>query len=161
MENVQVMLESLYQKITGQISWSACVEGMIGYNTKVWRWSHISEYAVVGDNCMIGEHVYIGPGVIIGNNCRIQNGCFIPEGVKIENNVFIGPHVHIMNDKYSPSPKSKLGTLLIESGAIIGGDTTIVMRNCEKMTIGTCSKIAAKSLILNSVDAQKSVKILW
>lgn len=76
------------------------IEGKIGYNTKVWRWSHISKGAVVGNNCMIGSNVYIGPNVIIGNHCRIQNGVYIPEGVVIGCGVFIGPNTTFINDKY-------------------------------------------------------------
>ena len=133
------------------------IEGKIGKGTKVWRWSHISKGALVGDNCMIGANVYIGPNVYIGHGCRIQNGVYLPEGVTINNGVFIGPNTTFLNHKHTgfryfedklwyehfEKSQSKADKIYVGQYAIIGGGCTILPR----VRIGKYSVIGAGSLV--------------
>jgi len=137
------------------------IEGKIGRGTKVWRWSHISKGAIVGNYCMIGANVYIGPNVCIGDYCRIQNGVYIPEGVTIRDGVFIGPNTTFLNHKHTGfryfedklwyenffESQSKKYTINVDSWAIIGGGCTILPR----VTIGRYSVIGAGSLVTKDV----------
>ncbi len=33
---------------------------VVGKNTKIWHWSHISESSIIGENCIIGQNVFVG-----------------------------------------------------------------------------------------------------
>ncbi len=141
------MLKSLYLKLTKRVSWSAAVEGKIGAGTKVWRWSHISRGAIVGNNCMIGAHVYIGPNVIIGDNVRIQNGVFIPEGWTIRDNVFIGPNTTFINHPSMCGGKEKWETGGVGDGAKIGAMCTIFPCIVRANTV-----VGARTLLMQDVN---------
>ena len=57
---------------------------LIGKNTKVWHFSHITTGAQIGDNCTIGQNVFIGGKAKIGKNVKIQNNVSIFDSVEIE-----------------------------------------------------------------------------
>lgn len=101
----------------------------IGFNTKIWAFSHVSRGAKIGDNCVIGECVHIGPGVVIGDGVKIQNHALIYEGVTIEDGVFIGPGVVTTNDIF-PRAKGdwsdRFRKTRIRQGASVGANATIV-----------------------------------
>ena len=95
-------------------------------NVTIWHFAHIREGVVIGANTKIGEQVYIGLDVVIGHDCKIQNGAYIPKGVVILERVFIGPNATFTNDKYPPSDKQDWKSTLVEAGASIGANATIL-----------------------------------
>ena len=102
---------------------------VIGKDTKIWHFCHISTNAKIGKNCILGQNVFIGENVIIGNNVKIQNNVSIYDGVEIKNNVFIGPSVVFTNVKYPRakiSQKKKYIKTVVLSGASIGANSTII-----------------------------------
>jgi len=129
----------------------------IGKGTKIWAFSHVSEGAVIGDNCMIGEGVHIGNNVIIGDNCRIQNHSLIYEGVVIGSNVFLGPNTVTTNDIFPRVRDNFDGTFretFIEDYVSVGANSTII---CG-ITLRKNSMIAAGSVVTNSTEANSLVK---
>ena len=101
---------------------------LFGKNVTVWRWSHVSEGTVLGDNVMIGEGVFIGKNSKIGSDVRIQNGTQIFEGVIIEDRVYIGPNVvftNVRKPKVDRKAEKYLETI-IKKGASIGANSTVI-----------------------------------
>jgi UDP-2-acetamido-3-amino-2,3-dideoxy-glucuronate N-acetyltransferase len=124
---------------------------IIGKNTKIWAFSHVSSGARVGDNCVIGEGVHIGPNVIIGDNCKIQNHSLLYEGVILEDNVFLGPNTVTTNDLYPKASgewtRENFNQTIFKSGCAIGANSTIICGN----TIGFNSLIGAGSVVTKSI----------
>jgi UDP-2-acetamido-3-amino-2,3-dideoxy-glucuronate N-acetyltransferase len=124
----------------------------IGEGTRIWHYSHISSDAVIGSNCIIGDYVFIGKGVKIGSGCKIQNNSFLPSGVELEEGVFIGPSVvftNVINPRAFIERKSEFRHTLIEKGASIGANSTILCGvNIEKYAM-----IGAGSVVTKEVGA--------
>ena len=124
-------------------------EVIIGENTKIWHWTHVSRGAQIGKNCTLGQNVYIGPNVKIGNNVKIQNNVSVYEGVTIEDDVFLGPSCVFTNDLLPRANNSdwKITTTLIKKGASIGANATIVCGN----TIGENSLVGAGAVVTKNI----------
>jgi len=123
----------------------------IGFDTKIWAFSHILQNAVIGNNCNIGEGCFIENDVIIGNNVVIKNNISLWDGVLIEDNVFLGPNVVFTNDLY---PRAKVFhsepiKTLIKKGTSIGANATIL---CG-ITIGEYAMIGAGAVVTKDVPA--------
>jgi len=126
----------------------------IGNGTKIWHHSHVCWGAHIGNNCTIGQNVYIGKNVYIGNNCKIQNNVYIPEGVEIESDVFLGPSVtftNILNPRAAISRKEEFKSTVVEIGASIGANATILCDN----VIGRYAMIGAGAVVTKDVDEFK------
>lgn len=122
----------------------------IGTGTKIWHFSHIMSGAVIGNNCNIGQNVVISPDVILGNNVKIQNNVSVYTGVICEDDVFLGPSMvftNINNPRSAINRKSEYETTLVQKGATIGANATIVCGN----TIGKYALIGAGSVITKDV----------
>lgn len=145
-------MKSLWYKLNRQAAWSSVIEGKIGRNTRVWRWSHISKGAIIGDDCMIGANVYIGPNVIIGNNTRIQNGVFIPEGWHVADNVFIGPNTTFVNHKSMVGGKEEWEEGWVDSGCKIGAMCTIFPCILNKNSI-----VGARTLVIYTTVCDSTI----
>ena len=78
--------------------------------------SHISDSALLGDNCYVGAFAYIGDNVKLGNNVKIYPSAYVGDNVTISDNsiVFSGGKI------YSECIIGK--NCVINSGAIIGAD---------------------------------------
>ena len=87
------------KKITNFVHSSSCIEKnvLIGKNTKIWHFSHISENVKIGNECTLGQNTFVGKNVKIRNNVKIQNNVSVFEGVELHNNVFCGPSVVFTN----------------------------------------------------------------
>lgn len=121
----------------------------VGQDTKIWAFAHILPGAQIGVNCNICDHTFIENDVVIGNNVTIKSGVYIWDGVRIADNVFIGPNVTFTNDL---TPRSKQYPLvfektIIEEGASIGANTTIVAGN----RIGKYSLVGAGSVVTKNI----------
>ena len=124
---------------------------IIGSNSKIWAWTHISKNVRIGSNCTIGENVFIGENVKIGNNVKIQNNVSIFDGVELEDFVFCGPSVVFTNVK---NPRSFLSRnknyelTLVMANSTIGANSTIV---CG-INIGIYSFVGAGSVVTKNVN---------
>jgi UDP-2-acetamido-3-amino-2,3-dideoxy-glucuronate N-acetyltransferase len=122
----------------------------IGEGTSVWHFTHISEGVIIGKNCIIGQNVFIGKNVKIGNGVKIQNNVSVFEGVVLEDDVFIGPSVvftNVINPRSFINRKQEFKKTLIQVGASLGANTTIICGNI----IGKYAMIGAGSVITKNV----------
>src|SRR3989304_10295851 len=101
----------------------------IGKGTKIWHFSHIMPNCVIGENCNIGQNVVVSPDVKLGNNVKVQNNVSIYTGVICEDDVFLGPSMvftNIVNPRSAIARKDQYKTTLVERGASIGANATIL-----------------------------------
>ncbi len=122
----------------------------LGQNVKVWHFSHLMAKAKIGDDCNIGQNVFIADGVNLGRNVKVQNNVSLYSGVVCSDDVFIGPSVvftNVINPRSAVSRKQEYRTTLIEQGASIGANCTIVCGN----TIGKYAMIGAGAVVTKSV----------
>ena len=135
-----------------QIHETAIVDNgaLIGPNTKIWHWSHVSGGAKIGSDVSIGQNVFIGNKVTIGNSCKIQNNVSIFDAVTLEEFVFCGPSV-VFTNVYNPRAmierKNEYKSILVKKGATLGANCTVV---CG-VVIGHFAFVAAGSVITKSV----------
>ena len=125
---------------------------LIGANTKIWHWSHISSYANIGKNVSIGQNVFVSGKAKIGDNCKIQNNVSVYDNVILENFVFCGPSV-VFTNVYNPrsmiSRKKEYKDTLVKRGSTLGANSTIICGS----TLGEFSFIAAGSVVKTDVKA--------
>lgn len=128
----------------------------IGKNVKIWHFTHVMNTAEIGDDCTIGQNCFIGENVKIGNNVKIQNNVSVYSGVVLKDNVFIGPSVVFTNVKFPRSKinqKQKFKNTIIENGATIGANSTIV---CG-IKIGKDAFVGAGSVVTKNVKNKSMV----
>ena len=130
---------------------------IIGNNTKIWHFSHIMGGAVIGNECVLGQNVFVGNKVCIGNGVRIQNNVSVYEGVTLEDDVFVGPSAvftNVINPRSAISRKNEFKKTLVQKGATIGANATIV---CG-VTIGKYAFIGAGAVVTKDVPAYALMK---
>jgi len=122
---------------------------VIGIGSSVWINAQVREGARIGTDCVISKDVYIDHDVYIGNSVKIQNGVSVFHGVTIEDDVFVGPNAVFTNDLVPRAFNEdwKITTTLIQKGASIGANATIICGN----TIGEFAMIGAGSLVNRNV----------
>jgi UDP-2-acetamido-3-amino-2,3-dideoxy-glucuronate N-acetyltransferase len=104
----------------------------------------------IGENCNIGQNVVISPGVKLGRNVKVQNNVSLYTGVTCEDDVFLGPSMvftNIINPRSAIIRKDSYETTIVEKGASIGANATIVCGN----RIGTYSFIGAGAVVTKDV----------
>ena len=122
----------------------------IGKGTKIWHFSHIMPGAILGENCNIGQNVVISPKVVLGNNVKVQNNVSVYTGVICEDDVFLGPScvfTNVINPRSFISRKEEFRTTLVQGGATIGANATII---CG-VTIGEYAMIGAGSVVTKDI----------
>jgi len=122
----------------------------IGKGTKIWHFSHIMTGAEIGENCNIGQNVVISPGVKLGKNVKVQNNVSIYTGVICEDDVFLGPSMvftNVINPRSAIIRKDNYYSTIVEKGASIGANSTIVCGN----KIGTYAFIGAGAVVTKDV----------
>ena len=122
----------------------------IGKGTKIWHFSHIMPNCRIGDNCNIGQNVVISPEVVLGTNVKVQNNVSIYTGVICEDDVFLGPSMvftNVINPRSAINRKSEFQKTLVEKGASIGANATIVCGH----TIGSYALIGAGAVVVKDV----------
>lgn len=122
----------------------------IGKGTKIWHFSHIMQGSEIGENCNIGQNVVVSPGVKLGKNVKVQNNISIYTGVSCEDDVFLGPSMvftNIVNPRSAIIRKDQYVTTIVEKGATIGANSTIVCGN----KIGRYSFIGAGAVVTRDV----------
>ena len=123
----------------------------IGAGSKVWHFSHIMKDAVLGNECNLGQNVVISPRVTLGNNVKVQNNVSIYTGVICEDDVFLGPSMvftNIVNPRSAVVRKDKYVKTLVQKGASIGANATVVCGN----TIGSFAIVGAGAVITKDVS---------
>tara|TARA_B110000003_G_C16647730_1_gene532809 strand:- start:3498 stop:3983 length:486 start_codon:yes stop_codon:yes gene_type:complete len=106
--------------------------------------------SVLGDNCNIGQNVVVSPKVILGNNVKVQNNVSIYTGVICEDDVFLGPSMvftNVINPRSAVKRRDKYEKTLIQKGASIGANATIVCGN----TIGKYAFVGAGSVVTKNI----------
>lgn len=101
----------------------------IGAASRIWHWVHVCAGAVIGERCSFGQNVFIGNKVRIGNNVKIQNNVSVYDNVTLEDDVFCGPSMvftNVYNPRSAVSRKDEYRTTLVEQGATLGANCTIV-----------------------------------
>lgn len=122
----------------------------IGKGTKIWHFSHVMTGSEIGENCNIGQNVVISPGVKLGRNVKVQNNVSLYTGVICEDDVFLGPSMvftNVINPRSAIIRKDSYYTTIVEKGASIGANATIVCGN----KIGTYSFIGAGAVVTKDV----------
>jgi len=123
---------------------------VIGKGTKIWHFSHIMKGSEIGENCNIGQNVVVSPGVKLGKNVKVQNNISLYTGVICEDDVFLGPSMvftNVINPRSAVIRKDQYMTTVVEKGASIGANSTIVCGN----RIGTYSFIGAGAVVTKDV----------
>jgi len=122
----------------------------IGAFTRIWHWTHICGGAVIGEKCSLGQNVFVGNKVQIGNNVKIQNNVSIYDNVTLEDDVFCGPSAvftNVYNPRSAVSRKDEYRDTLVEQGATLGANCTIVCGT----RIGRFAFIGAGAVVNRSV----------
>jgi UDP-2-acetamido-3-amino-2,3-dideoxy-glucuronate N-acetyltransferase len=123
---------------------------VIGAGTKIWHFTHIMSGCTIGAGCNIGQNVVVSPGVMLGNNVKVQNNVSIYTGVICEDDVFLGPSMvftNVINPRSAIARKDQYKTTLVEKGASIGANATIICGN----RIGRYSFIGAGAVVTKDV----------
>lgn len=122
----------------------------IGKGTKIWHFSHVMTGSEIGENCNIGQNVVISPGVKLGRNVKVQNNVSVYTGVICEDDVFLGPSMvftNIVNPRSAVNRKDQYVETLVEKGATIGANSTIVCGH----RIGRFAFIGAGAVVTRDV----------
>jgi len=122
----------------------------IGAGTKIWHFSHIMTGAEIGENCNIGQNVVVSPEVKLGRNVKVQNNVSIYTGVICDDDVFLGPSMvftNITNPRSRIIRKDSYETTIVEKGASIGANATIVCGNI----IGRYAFVGAGAVVTKDV----------
>jgi UDP-2-acetamido-3-amino-2,3-dideoxy-glucuronate N-acetyltransferase len=124
----------------------------IGAGSRIWDFTHVCSGARVGKNVSLGQNVFVGSLVEIGNDCKIQNNVSVYDGVTFEDAVFCGPSVvftNVHNPRARIQRKSEYRTTLVQEGATLGANSTIV---CG-VTVGKFAFVGAGTVVTESVPA--------
>ena len=122
----------------------------IGKGTKIWHFSHVMSGCTIGEDCNIGQNVVISPDVVLGRNCKIQNNVSVYTGVRCEDDVFLGPSMvftNVLNPRSAVSRKAEYRETIIERGASVGANATIVCGH----RLGAYCLIGAGSVVTKDV----------
>lgn len=122
----------------------------IGDGTKIWHFSHIMPGCTIGRNCSVGQNVVISPEVRIGNGVKIQNNVSVYTGVICEDDVFLGPSAvftNVINPRSAIVRKSEYKATLVQKGATIGANATIV---CG-IAIGKYAFVGAGAVVTKNI----------
>ena len=129
---------------------------VLGEDTRVWHFCHISEGARIGARCVLGQNVFIGPGVQVGDGVKIQNNVSVYAGVTIEDAVFLGPScvfTNVLTPRAHVERKDEFGRTRVSRGATVGANATIVCGH----DIGQYALVGAGSVVTRDVSAHALV----
>lgn len=102
---------------------------VVGENTRIWHFVHVSGGARIGADVSLGQNVFVGNKVVIGDRCKIQNNVSVYDCVTIEDGVFCGPSM-VFTNVYNPrgliERKDQFRNTLVKRGATLGANCTIV-----------------------------------
>jgi UDP-2-acetamido-3-amino-2,3-dideoxy-glucuronate N-acetyltransferase len=128
----------------------------VGARTKIWHFCHVMKGAQIGARCVLGQNVFVAAGARIGAGCRIQNNVSLYDGVVLEDEVFVGPSAvftNVRNPRAEVDRRGELEQTVVESGATIGANATIV---CG-VRIGAHAFVGAGAVVTRDVAPQSIV----
>jgi UDP-2-acetamido-3-amino-2,3-dideoxy-glucuronate N-acetyltransferase len=128
----------------------------LGEGTRVWHFSHVCAGARIGADCSLGQNVFIGNDVQIGRGVKIQNNVSVYDAVTLEDEVFCGPSVvftNVMNPRAAVTRKAEYRRTLIQRGASLGANCTIV---CG-VTVGPYAFVGAGAVVTRDVPGHALV----
>jgi UDP-2-acetamido-3-amino-2,3-dideoxy-glucuronate N-acetyltransferase len=102
---------------------------VLGQDTRVWHWVHVSAGARIGRQCTLGQNVFVGSRVVVGDNVKIQNNVSVYDNVTLEDDVFCGPSMvftNVYNPRAAVPRKHEYRDTLVCRGATLGANCTIV-----------------------------------
>lgn len=129
---------------------SVAESAQIGEGTSIWQNCIIQDDVFIGENCNIGANVFIEKGVRIGNGVKIKNNIAIYSGVEIADDVFLGPNcvfTNVINPRAFISRKNEFKKTIVEHGATIGANVTIVCGH----RIGKYAMVGAGCVVAHDV----------
>lgn len=111
---------------------------------------NIREDNRIGKNVSVGTLSVVEHQVKIEDDVRIHTQVFIPEFSVLKKSCWLGPNVVLTNATYPKSPlvKEQLKGPVIEEGAIIGANSTIL----PGVVIGKNAVVGAGSVVCKNVD---------
>jgi acetyltransferase-like isoleucine patch superfamily enzyme len=105
----------------------------------------------IGDDVSIGSGSVVEHDVRIGHGVRLHSNVFVPEYSTLEDDCWLGPNVVLTNARYPRSPRAKeeLRGPLIEKGAKIGANATLL----PGVRIGREALVGAGAVVTRDVPA--------
>ena len=125
---------------------------VLGEDTKVWHFCHVSSGARIGRGCVLGQNVYVASTVRVGDNVRVQNNVSLYDGVTLADDVFVGPSAvftNVQRPRAAHPRKDQYSATVVGKGATIGANATIV---CG-VTLGEHAFIGAGAVVTHDVPA--------
>lgn len=122
----------------------------IGAGTKIWHFAHVMTGATIGAGCVLGQNAFVAGGAVIGDRCRIQNNVSLYDGVVLGDDVFVGPSAvftNVVNPRAFIAKKAEYRRTLVEAGASIGANATIVCGH----RLGAFCLVAAGAVVTSDV----------
>jgi len=96
---------------------------IIGEDTRVWHFCHISAGSVIGERCSFGQSGFVALEVTIGNDVKVPNNVSLYTGMVIEDDVFLSPScvlTNVINQRSAVSREHEYKATRIRQGATIG-----------------------------------------
>lgn len=125
---------------------------VIGDDTKIWHFCHVSSGARIGAGCSLGQNVFVAATAVIGDRVRIQNNVSIYDGVVIDDDAFVGPSAvftNVINPRSEVARKHEYQATRVGAGASIGANATIVCGT----TLGRYAFVGAGAVVTHDVPA--------
>lgn len=123
---------------------------VIGKESRVWHFVHVSGGARIGERVSLGQGVFVGNRVTIGDGCKIQNNVSVYDSVTLEDEVFCGPSMvftNVHNPRAGIERKDEYRETLVKTGATLGANCTIV---CG-VTVGRFAFVGAGAVVTTDV----------
>lgn len=127
----------------------------IGSNFQTGNKTNIRELNNIGDNVSIGTLSVVEHHVEIEDGVRIHTQVFVPEYTTLKTKCWLGPNVVLTNAMYpmSPNVKDELKGPIIEEGAIVGANSTVL----PGVNLGKDSVVGAGSVVTKDVGPSSVV----
>jgi UDP-2-acetamido-3-amino-2,3-dideoxy-glucuronate N-acetyltransferase len=131
-----------------------CETEHLGDGTQIWAFAHVLAGARLGADCIIRDHVLIENDTVIGDRTTVDCGALICDGVTLGDDVFVGPNATFSNERFPRSrTPEKLETTLVERGASIGANATIL----PGIRIGKNAMVGAGAVVTRDVPTNAIV----
>ena len=129
---------------------------IIGDQVHIGNKANIRELNQIGNRVSIGALTVVEHHVVIEDDVRIHSQVFVPEYSVLKRGAWLGPNVVLTNAKYpnSPDAKSSLSGVVIEEGAVIGANATIL----PGVVVGRNALVGAGAVVSHNV-AENSVVV--
>tara|TARA_Y100000780_G_scaffold132772_1_gene119325 strand:- start:36881 stop:37498 length:618 start_codon:yes stop_codon:yes gene_type:complete len=127
----------------------------IGSNFQTGNKANIRELNNIGDNVSVGTLSVVEHHVEIEDGVRIHTQVFVPEYTTLKTKCWLGPNVVLTNAMYpmSPNVKDELKGPIIEEGAIVGANSTVL----PGVSLGKDSVVGAGSVVTKDVEPSSVV----